>query len=862
MLKLLSLLAVRHLLDRPVRTAITILGVGLGVALAVSIQTANVTVLQSFQESVMAVAGRATLQAAAGELGVDETIITAIRQHPAVLSATPVIHQQARVAGGAHDGKPFVIMGLDLLEAADLKSFHIREDAKEKPDLERILALNAIFVGARLAAEWDLKPGSSLHVVVGTKRYDLVVEGIVESEAGLMALWESVGIMDIAAAQGLFELLGRLDRIDIETAEGSSVSEVMRELQARLPASVTVSRPARRNEQVERMLRAFQLNLTTLSAVGLVVGLLLVYNTIAFIVVQRRREIGILRAYGMPRGRVLALFLTEAAVIGAIGGAIGSGLGMVWARTLVSLLARTVSELYVAIPVEQLHDLLQLPLQAVLEGAAIGIAVSMAGATAPALEGSRTAPARAVASGDYESTRRLHLGRLGFFAAAGLLLTTILALPGPVYGVPIFGYAAALVLLLSLSTLAPLLIRMTSWLAGRRGWRGQVKWRRIALEHLGRTPGRSGITIAALMIGIAIMLGVGIMIYSFRQTVEAWINQTIMADLIVAPPSWLQGEESGMLARRIPATWKAIVGSVPGVEAIDPYREITLELQGKPSALVSRDLRVHARKSRYLFFTGESTAILERVVVEEGVIVSEALARALDLQVGGRLHLLTPAGDQEFPVLGIFYDYATDGGKVVMDRQLYRRLWNDESITVLAVYVKPGMDPVAVRRQIVETVGREGELIVVSNAELKQEVLAIFDRTFAVTYALELTAVVIGLLGIVNTLLIATLERRRELATLRAIGASAVQIRRLVLWESAYLGLIGAALGIIGGLLLAVLLIEVINKQSFGWTVQLLISTRLLLEAAGLAVAVSLLAGYWPARWASRQTIADGLRYE
>jgi putative ABC transport system permease protein len=259
---------------------------------------------------------------------------------------------------------------------------------------------------------------------------------------------------------------------------------------------------------------------------------------------------------------------------------------------------------------------------------------------------------------------------------------------------------------------------------------------------------------------------------------------------------------------------------------------------------------------------GESVELLHDAVAQEGVMVSEPLARSLGFRTGRLLRLRTPSGQRDLRIVGIFYDYATDGGKVVMDRSLYRHLWQDDSATVLAVYLEPSTDARAVRSRIMESVGREGQLIVVSNAELKREILAIFDRTFAITYALELTAVVIGLLGIVNTLLISTLERRRELATLRAIGASAAQIKRLVLWESVYLGVIGGALGTIGGGLLALLLIHVINKQSFGWTIQLTVSGTLLVQAAGLALFVSLLAAYWPARWAARQPIADGLRYE
>jgi putative ABC transport system permease protein len=869
MLKLLLLLTTRHLLDRPVRTTITMIGVALGIALAVAIRTANVTVLESFEQSVRTVAGRATLQISGGELGLDETVILTIRAHPAVNSATPVIHQQARVVDGAHDGQPFVIMGLDLLEAADLKLFRLRLETEQALGLDRFLAMNAVFIGARLASEWNLHVGDRFEVVVGTQRYRLRVEGVIESSSTLTGVWDRIGIMDIASAQGLFGLAGRLDRIDVETDPAWSVSTVANELAAVLPPAVTVSRPARRNEQVERMLRAFQLNLATLSAVGLLVGLLLVYNTVAFIVAQRRREIGIMRAYGMPRPRVLVLFLMEAAVIGAVGGAIGSILGLLWARSLVSILARTVSDLYVTVPLETLRDLVHTPSLVLGQGVVLGMAISVAGAMAPGLEASRTAPARAVSPGDYEATRQLKTARLGWTAVAGLALAGLLSLPGPVLGMPVFGYAAALSLLLGLSCLAPFFLRGLSVLAARGVREGESSrpidrghLRRVALEHLARAPGRSGVTISALMIGIAIMLGVGLMIHSFRHTVQLWINQTIMADLIVAPPSWLQGEESGMLARRIPYRWKELVQGIPGVGAVDPYREITVELEGKPSALVSRNLTLHAERSRYLFLEGDSASLLHRATMEDGVIVSEPLAGFLGLQAGRPLRLKTPSGERDLPVLGIFYDYATDGGKVVMDRQLYQRLWHDDSTTVLAVYVDVPAEVEAVRRRIIDTVGREGQLIVVSNAELKKEILAIFDRTFAITYALELTAVVIGLLGIVNTLLISTLERRRELATLRAIGASARQIKRLVLWESAYLGIIGAILGTVGGVLLALLLIRVINKQSFGWTIQLSVSGTLLVQAGALALCVSLLAAYWPARWAARQPIAEGLRYE
>ncbi|MGH7165053.1 MAG: ABC transporter permease, partial [Nitrospiraceae bacterium] len=578
MFEVLRVLATCHVMERPVRTLITVLGVALGTCVAIAIRTANVEVLKSFEESVTAVAGRATLQVSGGDLGLDERVIADIRRHPAVLSATPVLHEGARVAAGPNQGKSFVVMGLDLLEAGDLKDFRLRDDGATR-SLDRLLSREALFVGARLASDWDLEVGRPLDLLVGTQVYQVMIQGVVESGGRVSSVWDRVAVMDIAAAQALFGLVGRLDRIDLVTAPGYSVTQVAEDLRRTLPPMLTVSRPSQRNEQIERMLNAFQLNLATLSVVGLLVGFFLVYNTVSFAVVQRRREIGILRALGLSRGGVTALFLSEAALMGLVGGVLGSALGVLLARTVVRLMSRTVSDLYLPVAVGP-GDLLDLPTGVWLTGGALGLAVAMLGAIAPSVGASRTAAARALAPGEYEATQTLRTGLLAWIGCGGLVLAAALAIQGPVRGLPLFGYASAFCLLLSLSFLAPALVRATRAFAGVR-W-GSARWAgrsaalgRVAAEQVARAPGRNAVTIAALMVGISIMVGVGIMIQSFRHTVDLWINQTIMADLIIAPTTWLQGEESGMLTNRLPRSWADRVALLPGVEAVDTYRDVT-----------------------------------------------------------------------------------------------------------------------------------------------------------------------------------------------------------------------------------------------------------------------------------------------
>jgi putative ABC transport system permease protein len=379
---------------------------------------------------------------------------------------------------------------------------------------------------------------------------------------------------------------------------------------------------------------------------------------------------------------------------------------------------------------------------------------------------------------------------------------------------------------------------------------------------MGRNPHRTSVTMAAIVVGLAILVGVGIMIQSFRQTVELWIEQTMMADIIIAPTSWLGEQEVSGKHQGMSRALVRDVLAIPGIEAVDPYLEMSVESAEHAVVLVSRDVRLHAKRSQYVFLQGESSKVLAQVVDDHGVIISEVLATRLGVEVGHQLPLQTRAGTELFPVKGVFYDYATDGGKVVIDQELFAEKWGEHDATVFAVYLKKGYALSVVREDIEQSIGLHRPIITISNGELKQEILDIFDRTFRVTYVLEIIALSVAVLGIMNTLLTAILERRRELATLRAIGASSRQIQGLIVWESCYLAGLGAAVGILVGIALSVVLITVINKQSFGWTIQFALAWETIGVALLVALAAAFIGAWVPARWASRQTIAEDLRYE
>ena len=858
---LLGLLAFNHVTSRPFRTALTVAGVGVGVAAALAIDLANQTVFESFQRAVTQVVGEATIHIAGAERRIDEPLIERIRLHPDVQAVHPYVSQSVTLETSDGVTRASMVWGLDLLEVLGEETGMRQSSGQEDFSLDPLLSLEAIFVDHELATSLGVARGDPVTVHLGSHQFEATVNRVL-TFADDETRWHSMAIMDIAAAQVQLRRLGRLDGVDLVTSPGVSVDRVIQELQARLGPSVLVTRPSQRDAQVQRMLTAFQLNLATLSMVGLFVGVFLVYNAVGFSVVQYRREIGILRAIGMVRRHIALLFLGEAIIVGTVGGGLGSVFGSGLAHWLVGLERETVSELY---GVATMGDL-PFTLPVLLGGCFLGLSLSVIGALAPCLEASRTAPALAIAPGQYETTRHHH-GRWTILAVGVLGLAGLLSLPGPVNGLPVFGYAAAFCVLLGCTLLAPLGIHLLSLAPvprfSRTGFTpSSGSMTRLAVDQIARAPGRNSVTLSAFMVGMAIVVGVGVMIESFRDTVERWIDQTLMADLVVTPhEEGLEADPHENVFRMSPEMVQR-ARAVPGVAAVDPYRQIRMQVGSAQAYVVARDLALHAERSRYLFVEDDSSRRLRQAIEEQGVVISEVLAHRLGVNAGDVLSLPTDAGQKDFPVVGVFYDYATDGGKIVLDRSLYEQWWGDRTATVLAIYLEPNAGDERVRGDLNTALGPLLPVSIISNKELRAHILEIFDRTFRLTYGLELVTVIVGLLGIINTLLTTVVERQRELATVRAIGASRRQVQGLVVRESLCLGTLGLGLGLLAGLLLATLLISVINKQSFGWTIHLTVPLKTILEAVLVAGITGLLAGYLPARWATDGAIADGLRYE
>jgi putative ABC transport system permease protein len=847
---LIRLMAWRAISRDRLRSLVTILGVALGVAVVLAIRLANDGVLQSFRNSLDHVAGKSRLQVTAGEAGFDETLFPIIAGTPGVARAVPVVQAITPVAGESHE--VLLTLGVDVLADAD-----VREYRGPTPELAEPLRLlsepDAILLTERFARAHGLSVNGSIRLLTPTGPKRFTIRGLLSDQGTARAMDGQFAVLDIASAQLQFGKLGRLDRVDVLPEAQADLDRVAEALRRRLPPDLTVERPEARNTQVEQMLLSFQLNLFVLSLVALFVGTFLVYNTMSVSVVRQRRQIGILRGLGVSRGQILLLVAAEGSLIGLLGSALGVVLGALLAREMLGAVSQTVSSLYAFVRPGVPHLTVTLILQAALLGCGTAVLSSLL----PALEAATVAPQETLAAAALE--RRRHPWLLACAGVALALAAYGLAQGGPVAGRPLLGYGAALFLLLGTTLVCPALLLMfqralAAGLAGPRLLAG-----RMALGNLGRALRRNAVTIGAMVVGLAMLVSVSTMIHSFRRTVEVWIQQTIRADLYLSRAARLvRGADT-----RIPAGLRAEVKGIPGVAEVDGFRVLRLEDgRGGRFLLGAGDFDVMARRGRLLFRRGDSAAILRAARAQGRVIVSETFAERYRLHEGDEVTLHPPGQTVRLRIAGVYYDYTTEGGFLVVDRTLFERLWRDPWLNSILIYLAPGADPQTVRREILQRLPASEDMMVFSNQALKARILEIFDQTFAITYALELVALIIATLGILNTLIASVLERTREIGVLRSVGFTRGGIRRIILCEAAFMGTLANLLGALSGVGLSLILIYVINKQSFGWTIQFTFPARLLVEYAVLTLGASLGAGSLPAWRAARLPIAEAVRYE
>ena len=745
------------------------------------------------------------------------------------------------------------MLGIDALRDRPLRRFslvRVRDDDSQPTPRELLLLLtdpSLILLTEKFARARGLTLGARLPLIIGDRRREFVVRGLLLDEGPARALQGNFALMDIAAAQLAFNRLGTVDRVDVKLKRGLRLEDAEEEIKRKLPANLIVTRPESGYREVEKMIAAFHFNLSALGSIALLVGLFLIYNTVSISVITRREEIGALRAVGASRKLILALFLGEAVLLSIIGTIAGLGLGRLMAGAAVRATAATVETFYIASAATQIVDTSALGVAEILMAFSIALALAVVAASVPALEASRVRPVEAMRG----ATRMAHSVKppRKYLAVSVALLALACALSrlGPVAGLPIFGFAAAGALMFAGAFLTPAAL----WLACALGERTIARVLRLlrveaklASANLRGAIPRVSISVAALAVALAMMVAVSIMIGSFRTTVSYWVDESLVADIYARPMMRTATSYEGEIADEVVATLEAD----PSVEAVYPFRAQQVSFGDNLITIGAGDFATFLKHGRLLFKAPANA--LERMreaIGRDAVSVNESFALRFNKDVGDSIELPTAYGSKPFEIATIYYDYSTSRGWVVMDQSTYARHFIASRPSSLSIYLKPGEDAEAARERFSRSAGIRYPTFFTTNSSLRREVMRIFDSTFAITRALELIAITVAGLGVISTLIALILERRREIAVLGFLGATRAQIRRMIVIEALMIGSVGQAIGIAVGAMLSLVIIYVINVQSFGWTIQFHFPAGFVIESSLLILAASGIAALYPA---------------
>lgn len=849
LLRLISWPYVRkHLL----RSVLTTLGIVLGVAVFVGMHLANRSVLAAFNQTVGRIAGKTQLQVSAGEPGFPEEALEKVQALEQVAAAVPVI--EAPVETGLAGQGNLLILAVDMTGDRSLRDYDLEnrdEDVVEDP-LVFLAQPDSLIVSREFAKRNHLAINSriSMRTMEGPRQF--TVRGIMGSEGLGSAFGGNLAVMDIYAAQVMFGRGRRFDRIDIAVAEKFSLDHAAAAIRRALGPGYQVDTPSSRGRQFESLLRVYQMMMNITSLFALFIGMFLIYNSFAIAVTQRRAEIGTLRALGATRAQIRNLFLVEGAIAGAFGSALGLALGLGLARGMAGFNSRLMQQIYGVS--ESAREIAASPL--LLAGAlAIGILTSVAAAVIPARGAARVDPVQALQKGKYQV---LSAGenRVRRRLASLMILGSALCLIAGRSGIPFYaGYILAVAAVLLLTPTLAL------WLT--RALRPLLKFiwpveGALAADSLLQAPRRTSSTVAAVMLSIALVVGLAGLSRASYASIEEWLTTTLNPDFYVSASSTLVAR-----AFRFPYETIEPLRAVAGVDEVQPVRSARMLFRGGPVMLVAIDIeRIGARTPRRRPVAGDFQTMNRLAGQGKGLIISENLYRLERLKLGEMLEVPSPSGIVRLPIVGVLRDYSDQQGAIFIDRSLYLKYWKDPSVDVFRVYVKPGARPDDVRRRILDQVGGQRRLFVLSNQEVRDYVLGLTDQWFAVTYMQLAVAILIAVLGIVNTLTVSIADRRRELGILRAVGGLASQIRRTIRIEAASIALTGTVLGLALGALNLYYNLEMTRRDFSGMGLEYRYPYPMVAGLVPLMLAAGVLAALWPARAASRGSLVEALEYE
>ncbi|KAA1251549.1 ABC transporter permease [Mycobacterium simiae] len=841
-------MAWRRLRQRPFQYVLLILGIGLGVAMIVAIDLSSSSAQRAFDLSTEAVTGKTTHRLVGGSAGLDEQLYVNLRKAGYDLSA-PVI--EGYVLAPRMGNHAMRLMGVDAFAEPPF-----RWTLWRKQDVSVLVKFlgqpNAVIISQGTAEKYQLALGDKFTLqVAGTPTTVTLV--------GLMATPDEITkeksrdliIADIATAQELFHMPGKLSHADLIIEDSATATQIA----ARLPPGVRLETADARTNSIRQMTSAFTINLTALSLIALLVGIFLIYNTVTFNVIQRRPLFAILRCLGVTRLQMFWLIMTESIIAGLIGTGVGLLFGIWLGEGVTNLVTRTLNDFYFIVNVRNVavsHG-------SILKGLLCGILAAIVATIPPAIEAMRTTPASTLRRSSLESKVARLMPWL-WASWLGLGGFGVLMLWWPADNL-IMAFVGLFSVLIAFALTTPPLTRLVMLRIAPGLGRFLGPLGRMAPRDIERSLSRTSVAIAALMMAVALIVGVSMSVGSFRRTLANWLEVTLKADIYVSPPTLTSGRPSGNL----PPDVVGILSKWPGVRDAVTARYATAfaPAWGRDVELMAVTGDMSDGKRPYRWIGGDQATLWSRFLAGEGVMLSEPLVSRQHLSIPpGPITLMTDSGPLAFPVLAVFADYTSDQGVVLMDQASYRNRWRDANVTTMFLFAKPGVTVETLLDQLrAKLAGRE-DIVIQSSRSVREASMVIFDRSFAITIALQLVATVVAFIGVLSALMSLELERAREVGIFRAVGMTVRQLWRLTLIRTMLMGTLAGLIAMPTGVVLAWILVYIINVRSFGWTMHMQLATEYFSVAFLVAVAAALAAGVYPALRLGKMSISAAIHEE
>jgi putative ABC transport system permease protein len=849
--RLLRLISWPYFRKHVLRTLLTAAGIVLGVAVFVGMHAANQSVLFAFSRTVDRIAGKTELQVSAGESGFNEEILDKVQAASTVRVAVPVI--EAVVDSNISGEGNLLVLGVDMTGDRSLRDYDLEsgDEAVIDDPLVFLAQPDSIILSREFADKNHLAVGGRMTLGTAEGQKPFTVRGVMKSSGLTSAFGGNIAVMDIYAAQKMFGRGRTFDRIDLAVKPGTTLVDSEQQLSGLLGPGFQIEPPSGRGQQFEAMLSAYSMMVGISSLFALFIGMFIIYNSFAIAVTQRRSEIGILRALGATRGQIRWLFLGESAVTGLIGSLGGLVFGLLIAKGIAASIGTLINDVY---GVAQHTDEVATSPGLLALALVIGVVTSIVAAWIPARSAARVDPVQALQKGKYQV---LSAGesRLRVIAAAicGVVSLVCLAIGGPR---PVFyiGYALAMIGALLLSPLLSLALA--------HAIRPLLKWLRpvegaLAADSLIQSPRRTSASVAALMLSLALVVAFAGMARSSYDAIIDWMDATLNPALFVLPSQHIVARSI-----RFPAAMGPELAALPGVERIQMVRDVRVVFRKMPIMVVAVEVKSIQQTVRREPIEGDSERMYRLTAAGEGLMVSENLAQLQKLTLGEVLEVPAPNGLIRLPIVGIVVDYSDQQGTILMDRSLFIRYWSDDSVNVMRVYLNPGAQVADVRQRILDHYAGKRQVFVLTNGELKSYILKITDQWFSLTSVQIAVAVLVAILGIVNTLTVSITDRRRELGVLQAVGGLHSQIRRTIWLEALSVGTLGLVLGFALGAINLYYILQIVHHDIAGMRLDYQFPTGTVLALVPTILGAALVAAIWPAESAVHGSLVEALEYE